>query len=436
LNRKSALDAKFNPSYHTSRYTDAALSFVALRRTNMNIGVRSRLMLLVVFTITITVVSTRLNADTGMCGGANITLPFTDVPSTNIFFCSIAEAFFSGLTNGATSTTYNPSAPVPREQMAAFVSRTMDQSVKRSSERAVLDQFWTTQGADSLGITTVGGNPGLLKSDGTDLWVVNGSPVIRVRASDGRVLQTWTDASNAAGVLVAMGKVFVTGYPPDPTHGILFEIDPTQAPGAVSTVTTNLGASPGGIAYDGQRIWTANSGSQSSSGSLSMVTFNPVTVKTVQKGFVHPFGVVFDGASIWVTDGDNTLKKVDSSGNILLSISVGLAPKYPAFDGTNIWVPNAASDSVSVVRGTGGLAGTMLATLTGNGLNAPVQAAFDGERILVTNQIGDSVSLWKASDLTPIGTFSAGSGTHPYGACSDGLNFWITLSFAGKLARF
>jgi hypothetical protein len=99
-------------------------------------------------------------------------------------------------------------------------------------------------------------------------------------------------------------------------------------------------------------------------------------------------------------------------------------------------VPNFSSNTVSVVRATGGFAGTVLATLSGNGLNAPSSAAFDGERILVTNQIEDSVSLWKASDFTPIGTFTTGASTFPAGACSDGLNFWITLVNTGKLARF
>ena len=78
----------------------------------------------------------------------------------------------------------------------------------------------------------------------------------------------------------------------------------------------------------------------------------------------------------------------------------------------------------------------MLATLSGNGLSFPESAAFDGERILVTNTNGHSVSLWKASDFTTIGTFSTGASTQPRGACSDGLNFWITPAQAGKLARF
>jgi hypothetical protein len=80
--------------------------------------------------------------------------------------------------------------------------------------------------------------------------------------------------------------------------------------------------------------------------------------------------------------------------------------------------------------------GAILATLTGNGLNAPNGSAFDGERILITNQAGSSVSLWKAADLTPLGSVSTGPDTGPYGACSDGSQFWITLIGTGKLARF
>ncbi len=82
------------------------------------------------------------------------------------------------------------------------------------SRRAILDQFWTSQNATVLGLTTVGANPVSVRSDGVDLWVANpnsGGTVSRVRGSDGRVLETWTGASLASGVLVAMGRIFVTG---------------------------------------------------------------------------------------------------------------------------------------------------------------------------------------------------------------------------------
>ena len=264
-----------------------------------------------------------------------ITLPFTDVPAANIFFCSIAEAFFSGLTNGTTPTTYSPAANVPREQMAAFVTRTMDQSLKRGSRRASLKQFWTPTSADGLGLTTVGTNPQLVESDGADLWVANhgAGTVSRVRASDGKLLETWTGASGAVGVLAAKGLIFVTG---NTNPGKLYQIDPTQPAGAVTTLTSSLGNSPRGIAFDGARIWTANEG-----GSVSIVRFNPVTVSTVTAGFTKLIGILYDGANMWVTDsGAGKLFKLDSNGAIIQTVTVGSVPRFPVFDGTNIWVPN------------------------------------------------------------------------------------------------
>jgi hypothetical protein len=399
------------------------------RRIKMKTRIRNRTMILVAAMMIIIAASTYMRADTGTCGGASITLPFIDVPSGNIFFCSIAEAYFSALTNGTDATHYSPGANVTREQMAAFVTRTMDQSLQRGSRRAALKQFWTPTSADGLGLTTVGTSPQLVESDGADLWVSNfGGTVSRVRASDGKLLGTWTEASNALGVLAAKGLIFVTGYT---NPGKLYQIDPTQPMGGVTTLTSSLGVNPLGISFDGARIWTANGG-----GSVSIVTLNPINVTTVTAGFTGPAGILYDGANMWVTDnGTNPGKlfKLDSNGAIIQIVTVGSDPHISVFDGTNIWVPNSASNTVTVVRAS---TGAVLATLTGNGLNISTTAAFDGERILVTNDNGNSVSLWNATDLSPLGSVSTGLSSHPIGACSDGLNFWITLTTPGKLARF
>jgi hypothetical protein len=389
-----------------------------------------RALLVIALMLIITLGSDRLRADTGTCGGATTTLPFTDVMG-NPFFCQIAEAFFSGLSNGTSATSYSPTLNVPREQMAAFVTRTLDQSLKRSSRRAALDQYWTPTSAAGLGLTTVGSSPELVKSDGADLWVANnnGDTVSRVRASDGKLLETWTGANNAFGVLSAKGLIFVTGatFP-----GKLYQIDPTQPMGAVTTLPISLGDSPTGISFDGARIWTADFG-----GSVSIVTLTPfLSVTTVTAGFTNPSGILYDGANMWVTDsgtGPGNLFKLNSNGAIIQIVPMGFSPKWPVFDGTNIWAPNRDSNTVTVVRAS---TGAVLATLSGNGLSHPLTAAFDGERLLVTNLSGDSVSLWKAADLTPLGSVSAGSSTQPAGACSDGFDFWITLNQTGKLARF
>ena len=103
---------------------------------------------------------------------------------------------------------------------------------------------------------------------------------------------------------------------------------------------------------------------------------------------------------------------------------------------TNIWVPNFFDSSITVVQAsTGNVVATITADAT-NMLNGPASASFDGERVLVTNFNGDSVTLFRAADLSFIANVSTGSSTLPYGACSDGINFWIPLNGTTNLLRF
>jgi hypothetical protein len=394
-----------------------------------------RFVLLISLMASLTLLSSRLQADTGSCGGITITLPFTDVMG-NPFFCQIAAAYFSGLTNGTTATTYSPSVVVTREQMAAFTTRTLDQSLKRGNRRAALKQWATPPMVTPFGFgaINVGNLPQLVECDGADLWVANFSSgtVTRVHASDGDLLRTWTGATNATGVLVSHGLIWITGFT---NPGKLYLIGPNAAITSVQP-KADVGALPLGIASDGSGIWTANN-----SGSVSIVPLSgPVT--TVSAGFSAPVGVLYDGSHIWVTDeGDDMLKRLNSNGSVALSIPVGANPRFPVFDGTNIWVPNFSSNSVTVVRVKDASGNPLaspfeLTTLTGNGLNTPVTAAFDGQRILVTNELGKGVSLWKAMDLTPVGFFPAYHDSAVFGACSDGVNFWLTLRDVNVLARF
>ncbi len=140
--------------------------------------------------------STRLPADTGTCGGVSTTLPFTDVAG-NAFFCQIAEAFISGLSNGTTPTTYSPSNNVTREQMAAFITRTQDSALRRANRRAALNQWGMPMGGTSVLMTgriTVGSQPHGVRSDGTDLWVA-----VRKRRYQASPSERWLGARNLDG---------------------------------------------------------------------------------------------------------------------------------------------------------------------------------------------------------------------------------------------
>jgi hypothetical protein len=360
--------------------------------------------------------------------------PFTDV--SDVVFCPfVLEIFYLGITTGTTPTTYDPAGNVTRLQMAAFLARNVDGVLKRGSRRAALNRFWSGEANLRLARTTIGESPTFGVSDGEDVWVGNAldSSISRVHGSDGKILGTWTDAKLATGVFSAMGRIFATGTT---EPGSLYRIDPSLTAGAVETVASTLGDDPIGLAYDGSRIWTANS-----TGSVSIVTPGasvPWTVTTVTTGFSpgQAFAVLYDGTNIWVPSITNgTLLRLDPAGAILQTVTVGSNPEFPVFDGTNIWVPRFTPPAVTVVRAS---SGAILATLTGNGLTSGYSAAFDGQRILVTNgDVGaDSVSLWKAADLTPLGSFGTGTGTLPTGAFSDGINFWIVLHGTGQLARF
>jgi hypothetical protein len=391
--------------------------------------------LLLAFITVLTFTSTRLQADTGSCGVQSLTLPFTDVAGASPFFCSIAQAFFTGLTAGTSATTYSPEANVTREQMAAFITRTQDSALKRGSRRAAAGQWFTPQHGGVLNTTAVGNIPQYNCFDGEDIWVANlgGDSVTRVHASDGRVLGTWTGATNAHNTIAAAGFIYVTGRE---NPGRIYRINPTQAPGAVTLVEDNVGALPLSITYDGLNLWTANNGTGPGFGSITRYNIVTDTETTFAVGFNQPSGIVFDGTHLWVVDeGDDALYRVNpANGAILETLPMGAitSTAIPVFDGANIWVP--VIDELKVVSTS--TPARLLATLTGNGLGGQNRAvAFDGERIMVTNFSG-TVSLWKASSLTPLGTLNLGAGTVAAGVCSDGLHFWIVSALSDVLLRF
>jgi hypothetical protein len=387
-----------------------------------------RASLVITIVIGLTIAASQLRADTGTCGAASVGVPFTDVAG-NQFFCQIAEAYVCGLTNGTTATTYSPSEMVPREQMAAFITRAQDSALRRGSRRAALNQWATPQSINPEAMTTVGQDPQGLQSDGADIWVANylSDTVSRVRASDGKLLDTWTGAVDATGVLVAQGRIYVSG-----AGGKLYRIDPKQPAGAVTVMASNLGALVS-LTWDGVFIWTTSY----ITGGITKVNPETWTFQTFNAVSCPRF-ILFDGTNLWVdsyNNGDGHLHKLNPDGSIALTVDLNIndIPQQPVFDGTNIWVPSGgsqASSKVTVVRAS---TGAILATLTGNGLHLPGSVAFDGQRILVTNGGNQSVSLWRAADLTPIGSFPLVSSS-PSFACSDGVNFWISCS--GKIARF
>jgi hypothetical protein len=359
-----------------------------------------------------------------LCGGLEYPFPYTDVSGVGAAFCpGIMEAYVTGISKGTTPSTFSPNETVTREQMTTFLQRSLDQGLSRTSRRAALDQWWTNQSTAAQTIAIGSTALYYCAADGADIWVANGgvNEVIQVEANTGKVLGTWTGANSGAGVRVALGIVWIVGE--ESPGGNLYGLDPTQPPGPLAvSIGGILGNNPISIAFDGTNLWTANYGPP---GSVTYVlpTQVPYAFGTITEGFNAPYGILYDGAHIWVTDnGANTLLKLDSAGNILQTVNVGSGPQNSVFDGANIWVPNERGGSVTVVQAS---TGNVVATITEH-LSNPFSVSFDGERILVTNAGDGSVSFFKAADLSFIANVPTGAVNETFGACSDGINFWVT----------
>ncbi len=235
-----------------------------------------------------------------MCGGTTYPFPYTDVSGVGAAFCpGIMEAYVTGVSKGTTPTTFSPNENVTRVQMTTFLQRSLDQGLERVNSGRRLNQWWTPRNTNAMQTITLPGSnfPSFCAADGENIWDSTFGEVNQVQASTGKVLGTWTGATSSNAVLVAAGKVYVAG---GTSPGKLYVIDPTQAPGPVTTAASNLGDHPNGIAFDGTNIWTANAGLP---GSVSIITpQSPYTVTTVTSGFTELFGILYDGANIWVTD--------------------------------------------------------------------------------------------------------------------------------------
>ena len=74
------------------------------------------------------------------------------------------------------------------------------------------------------------------------------------------------------------------------------------------------------------------------------------TPATVTVG-TSPWGVAFDGTNIWVNNfNSNSVSKINPTTNtVTATVTVGMNPVGVAFDGTNIWVANAGSANVSKI---------------------------------------------------------------------------------------
>lgn len=129
-----------------------------------------------------------------------------------------------------------------------------------------------------------------------------------------------------------------------------------------------------------------------------------------------PSGVVFDGGNIWVTNaGSNTVTKIRANdGEVLGTFALGGSPGGIAFDGSSIWVVISSTGTLTKLRASDGVASGTFAL--GVGL---AEVAFDGANIWVTNYLNYTVTKLRAIDGTVLGTFAVGACAHRHSVRRD-----------------
>jgi hypothetical protein len=110
-----------------------------------------------------------------------------------------------------------------------------------------------------------------------------------------------------------------------------------------------------------------------------------------------------------------------SDGSIVVTYPVGANPEDIVFDGANIWVSNYDDNTVTKLRASDG---SPLGTFSAGGaLAGPGGLAFDGANIWVANNKSSTVSEL-ANDGTLLGTFNVGLAPN---SVADGANIWVSV---------
>jgi hypothetical protein len=259
-----------------------------------------------------------------------------------------------------------------------------------------------------------GKEPVGLAFDGANIWAADygGNTVTKVRANDGAKLGTFGVGADPNSLAFDGANIWVA-------NSYSNNVTKLRAGDGKNLGTFAVGKSPLMIAFDGQSIWVTST--------------NAVSKLQVSDGKVlgtFPLsgasGLTFDGTYLWVAcwgkvNSPGTVAKMKTDGTIVGSYPVGVEPWGVAYDGASIWVANMAAGTVTKLRASNG------ATLgTFSLYNSPRYIVFDGTNIWVST-FNALVYELRDSDGVTLGYFPGGD----EGLAFDGANVWIA-SFAGN----
>jgi DNA-binding beta-propeller fold protein YncE len=263
--------------------------------------------------------------------------------------------------------------------------------------------------------------------DGKFIWSTvqnpNGGVLVKIGLS-GEILSTTNVGAAPIEMAFDGANIWVTDYTSS-------DVTIVNSDGLVLKTIPLPSANPEGIIFDGEYIWVANNGV----GANSVTKFNAVsqTLLATYPVGLNPDGLAFDGNFIWVTNSyNNNVWKINrETGEYINGYTTGIYPLSIIYDGTNMWVGNGNCGSPGVpVPGVGGLTkiraadGVTLGTYTtGNTVRGLV---YDGTSIWVCNANDNTVSRLRTADVALLGRFATGK--NPRAVTFDGTKIWIANS--------
>jgi serine/threonine-protein kinase len=195
----------------------------------------------------------------------------------------------------------------------------------------------------SLGAITVGNAPDGITVGLGSVWVANAGSgtVTRIDETSARVLATLTYARHsepAVAVSIFGNVVWVV----DDNGGTVERLDVSN--GKPSGSPISVGGHPDGMALTGRDIWVAS--------------YDDGTVTRIDGGNETPVGTIkvgrgprrmASGHGVWVPNsGDGTVTRIDpTTGKVTAKIKVGGHPVAIAVTRNDLWVLDAASDTVT-----------------------------------------------------------------------------------------
>ena len=198
------------------------------------------------------------------------------------------------------------------------------------------------------------------------------------------------------------------------------------------TGSVSVGSAPEGIASDGTNLWVPNFFSHSVSKVDASTSMNIATVTlpaSTSGGTDNPSFAAYDGNFVWVVDPNQVLFKIDPVGNQLLdSITIG-SSFNGVFDGDDLWVSSASSNSISRIDPVND---DVLLNIVDDTLG-PTALGFDDTDLWVANRGTDSVT--RIDRTTDQVTATISIGVSPIAICTGGGFVWAAANTDNQVVK-